>query len=693
MTHRPAISTTSSRSGTLLTASTDNITTGKPCFLAVPTLTARDASGKVWQGVLAVSALPSHRLDQQGKRIMENFSLPQVVVRAGLTGHRPNHLRISAELVAERIGQVLDGMASAATQIAQDAELYLPADPILRVTTGLARGTDEIGADVALAKGWQLQSVIAFDQHKFVDLAVADCKPEEAAAYRQHHADLVSRSSSVLELHGNEKGGFRRDGYELTGEIILEQADVLIGVWDGERAHGLGGSAHLLRLAMQRGLPVVWIHATRPDEKIAVYLPGQPGRQDLHALQKWLINSLRLPLSSTSHAGGSDTAREHWADFVAEDGGRTGRFIPFFQYLLMLGGKAPPRWRLPASDSESNWRDNWQQFRDSIAEFDGGIAEQMEVALQRPFHRADHLAEIYGRAYRGAYILIYLLASAAATAGLLGLLAPFFHHHKPVLVVFELLTIITMIGVTLVGRNNRWHERWLEYRAVAELLRQARMGLWTGQSLEPGDPESHGNRSSASWTSWYVRACVRQVPMIQAKAMPDYLRKAARTIARLEIDDQRGFNERTAKVQEQVHERMEIIEICLLVVLIAACLAFLAVFGFGPLHTSEGGSHHWWAPQIPEWMTLIGGLVPALGAALLGMRSQGDFQAYAERAAATASQLRPIGETAARWDDPGNGDPGFEDLLDLIDRTTEALAGDVFSWRTVYQRKVLTVSA
>lgn len=633
----------------------------------------------------------------QSESAMEEFLLPQLVVRAGLTGHRPNRLSVPPALISAQIEAVLNSMEEAARLVAnEEPELYRSEPPVLRFTTGLARGTDEIGAEVALRKNWQLQSVIAFDRQTFASLAVSDCTENEAADYRQRYATLLERSSSVLELRGNEQGGFLRDGYELVGEVTLKQTDVLIGVWDGEPARGLGGSTHVMRMALQRGLPVVWIHATRTEEATKVYLPGQSGTHDLAALTQWLFGSLVLGPPTIPSKKNDQEVRQRWREFVAEEGGRTGRFPPFFQYLLVLGGKPWPKWPLHASVSEGVWADNWQQFLRALESVDPIIAKHIADALWKPFRQVDHLAELYGRAYRGTYVLIYLLASLATVAGLSGLL---WHAIKPGLVVTELLMIIAMLVLTWIGRRNRWHERWLEYRAVAEQLRRARMGVWAGRSLEPSAPEGDASHAGASWASWYVRACVRQLPLIHTCATPAYVRLAVDTIDQLEIEGQKRFNQTNAKVQEHVHERLEWLETRLLGLLILACFFFLLIYGlnidafrtdFG-VHSAELQQH--WTSVLPDVMTFIGALVPALGAALLGVRSQGDFSAYASHSADTAAQLQAILSSIRNWRESAVSDPDFEVLLDLVDRTTEALASDVFAWRMVYRRKVLTVSA
>lgn len=152
-------------------------------------------------------------------------------------------------------------------------------------------------------------------------------------------------------------------------------------------------------------------------------------------------------------------------------------------------------------------------------------------------------------------------------------------------------------------------------------------------------------------------------------------------------------------MQERVHERLEAIEIGLLGLLIVACIAFLLVYGLDisqfrtdfQAHALDQSAR--WTAHLPNLMTFVGALVPAFGAALLGVRSQGDFSAYAERAENTAAQLKALAERVDSGRGEHQAEPAFDDLMDLEDRTAAALAKDVFAWRMVYRRKALSISA
>ena len=45
------------------------------------------------------------------------------------------------------------------------------------------------------------------------------------------------------------------------GQVTAAQSDLLIAVWDGYDARGLGGTADVVEYAIRRGVPVIWVRA------------------------------------------------------------------------------------------------------------------------------------------------------------------------------------------------------------------------------------------------------------------------------------------------------------------------------------------------------------------------------------------------------------------------------------------------
>jgi hypothetical protein len=49
------------------------------------------------------------------------------------------------------------------------------------------------------------------------------------------------------------------DGYRAAGESMLNHCDILIALWDGQDAHGKGGTGEIVDLARKKGMPVAWV--------------------------------------------------------------------------------------------------------------------------------------------------------------------------------------------------------------------------------------------------------------------------------------------------------------------------------------------------------------------------------------------------------------------------------------------------
>ena len=91
----------------------------------------------------------------------------------------------------------------------------------------------------------------------------------------------------------------------------------------------------------------------------------------------------------------------------------------------------------------------------------------------------DTLAVAYGDIYRSAFLATYLLAAVAVGMALLPIAFNFTHDvsifGEKIFVYSEIIVILIMLLIVVIGRFKRWHERWLDYRIAAELIRHIRL--------------------------------------------------------------------------------------------------------------------------------------------------------------------------------------------------------------------------
>ena len=78
--------------------------------------------------------------------------------------------------------------------------------------------------------------------------------------------ELLVQANEIVRFPG---ACARPAGYAAAGQYLLDRADLLIALWDGQPAQGEGGTGALVAAARQRRLPIAWI-------KTHNYKPGHP---------------------------------------------------------------------------------------------------------------------------------------------------------------------------------------------------------------------------------------------------------------------------------------------------------------------------------------------------------------------------------------------------------------------------------
>jgi hypothetical protein len=197
---------------------------------------------------------PDFDLDVPGAKA--KGGAPASVVRVGIVGHRNNRLRpedIPALVrnVEETLDRVAQMCASRAT---------------LSVTSALAEGADRLGAEAALEAGYRLECPLPFPRQEYEN----DFDTDES---RREFRKLLCAAHTVWELPGTR--GSAPEAYAAVGNALLAHSDLLIAIWDGEEAHGRGGTAEVVHAAAVR-MPVVWIHAD-PAVENRLLTPDEDG--------------------------------------------------------------------------------------------------------------------------------------------------------------------------------------------------------------------------------------------------------------------------------------------------------------------------------------------------------------------------------------------------------------------------------
>lgn len=113
-------------------------------------------------------------------------------------------------------------------------------DPLVGFTS-LAIGTDQIFAEAILKHGGSFTAVVPFAGY---ELKFAEGHDQQA------YERLLAQAISVEVLAASASN---REAYFKAGKQVVHRCELLIAVWDGRPAAGLGGTADVVAYAQQYG--------------------------------------------------------------------------------------------------------------------------------------------------------------------------------------------------------------------------------------------------------------------------------------------------------------------------------------------------------------------------------------------------------------------------------------------------------
>ena len=276
---------------------------------------------------------------------------PRNRLRIGVSGHRvPPKLPEESEAPLRTvIDRILAAIVDTARNVEQDHIARAPENDGDRVSefvivSSLAEGSDRIVAEAGLAAGFKLEVVLPFSRTEYE-------RDFETQASRAEFEQLLARASAVVELDG--AADERPRAYEAAGLFMLAKIDLLVAIWDGQVAAGIGGTAQIVSRAIADGIFVVWIKPTAPNA-IKVAWPGADDAQpaDANARPKDSFRSadaatvaraikkiLTLPMRSSATTATRGTVRMTEGTAATLDNSRDRHlFGPGPKRLLALDG-------------------------------------------------------------------------------------------------------------------------------------------------------------------------------------------------------------------------------------------------------------------------------------------------------------------------------------------------------------------
>lgn len=630
--------------------------------------------------------------------------LPALAFRVGVIGHRLERLeRCGADIgvLRARLDEILAGVRAAVTAIGQEGSAPYSADPpALRCLSSLAEGSDRLGAAAALDAGFELQVILPFRQEDYERDFEGHSSPSGRSSVEEFRT-LLGAATAVMDLDADPA---LRDRYVAAAISLVRQSDLLVAIWDGEVAEGPGGTAESVAEAARLGLPVIWIDAVGRNGHPMGMTRAEAGglvrdRWKAADLHRRIRDQLVLSERDSPGHGGALAAERPAAALEAFLRAPTPRepaipVYPSARSLLAIGAdERAMQAELGLDDAlvrhdvaESPAPPTADRFEQDLL-VDVPAAErtpalQHLVGLVRPFFgdaflRADLLALRYGARYRNNMTWAFVAAFGASLSALAMLLRLGAHGEgdaapAPWFAIAEVALLAWIWYLYRAMTRRRLHQRWVDYRSLAEKLRHVVISATLGSpGLEvPLPPTQDAGDDRAQWTNWYLRALVRKAGILPVRLSHRADRQACRSLldAWL-ITGQARYHLSNAARSRTVHARASRWRDVAFAATVVLALMHLA-------HALLPSTH-----ATPTWLeaaiATFGIVLPVIAAALHAFSHQLDFEGNARRSMGQLRRLRDAWRAVSAQDDLSS-----VELMRVLGLVSEGALGELVEWRS-----------
>lgn len=663
----------------------------------------------------------------QGQRMLlddagnSGLMTPKISLDIGITGHRSHHPVFSANssAIAQSLAQLI---AFLDATVRVEAKTTDNQGPLVRLHSLLAYGADLMAVKTAAASGWPVIAPLPFG--RALNLAVnaqpASLDDMRALLSGQDPVDPVTSQraaeirsteyeASVFELAEQDDAvealfaahladtsdgaaqqaffALCSDRAAMAARVMIEQSDIVVGIWDGVTQGSIGGTRHTIEAALEQGVPVIWIDAREPQgwhllqakEQLAALAGRAPAARDESGI-KALIHVALCP----SGDGWKGVSRyEKWRD-------KSNPLLHAYRRIEAMFGdprnrplrKLTQRYEKPDAIAAGSGA----EMLAAAAKLDGidpAMPARIADEVMRPFAWADGVSTWLSDAYRGSMVASFFLSAFAIVGGIAYL--PFASiEHKWWFAAFEFILLFAIVGIFFTGKRKRWHERWFEIRRVAEYFRHAPILLLLGAARPIGRwPRGSGG----NWPEWYVRHALRNIGLPQIKVTSVFLKDALALMRDHHVAPQRDYHRiKALRLKRAQHNLDRLSEILFLFAVTSVALYLLI----------EAGAASGWLPanlphNVAKLFTFLGVLFPTMGGAFAGVHYFGDFERFAAISEITAEKLDDIATRIGILQSAPESEITYARVSGLAHAIDDIVVDEIENWQSVFAGKRITV--
>jgi hypothetical protein len=156
-------------------------------------------------------------------------------MKIGITGHQHLPNQQTWNWVSREIQRIISVSGSSAELVGYSS---------------LAVGADQLFAELILAVGGRLSVVLPFADYE---------RTFESKLARDSYYTLLDKAYTVESIHSCKSD---EEAFFTAGKRVVTLCDVLVAVWNGKKAQGLGGTADVVHFARDVNKEVMHLNTT-----------------------------------------------------------------------------------------------------------------------------------------------------------------------------------------------------------------------------------------------------------------------------------------------------------------------------------------------------------------------------------------------------------------------------------------------
>ncbi len=640
-------------------------------------------------------------------------ALVPMTLRVAVAGHR-THSNISVDnsSLIQQISAVYKLIYSQLNECHTHPyakRLYAQQAPTLRIVSSLADGADRLLAESELVgEEFELSCILPFHADEYANDFDAKSRDEFYQLLRR--AGYQTERNRVLELDGTRDNADH--AYRDCGESLVKNCDLLVALYDGAERDGYGTS-YTVSQALKNKIPVIWIDTDHPN---AVYFwqwsKSQLTKEPFNAqqLSSWLGHLLLFDtiLDQPDIDGSAPLAEKvlhKFDNFSSEnltytdsdeliDFNDQGPIVAQQSRLNPLTHGFSTLKKLLTSTKAVN-RD-LAKFQDNVSS-EADLANSVEHLCQH-FHsptshsyyaaylRADRLASMYSALHRSIFVFIYMLGAGALIIAALAIAVAdkqVYGKLPLVCAIIELAILILIFTLYKRDHSRKYHDKWLEYRCIAEFLRPTLFLSFFGTNYPMRrfrDSEEtigrnllgHGG-AERCWAYLYTETVLRWVGFSGHKVDREYINRAIDFTRGQWLSQQYQYHTKNAIAMKLLGKRLaKISEVMFFATIVAVTMKIsMGLAGVSIFLVSKG-------------LGLLATWLPVLGTTAFAIRNHAEFEISAQRSLSTREVLLGFNK---RLQDLQAIDASMSKIDDLLTELTSETISETADWLEIYEVK------